>query len=176
MLKLKTGKDISVKEINLVISRFLQEVIEENTPYIWYSTETPFYNIYSDKISYDYSGEVRKMTYDELIDIKDNLGKSEVAYMFYNSKLEELLKEIRINRSEAIYVSNCGLHWVNYENLLEEKFRDWKYDSFDIYDPIAEEDDEELDMQVDDIYQDFLENTSHELYYKKILSKLRQEL
>lgn len=107
-------------EVSQLASRMLCEIISDNTPHSWVRTEEPFYNFYSDRINYDYSGEVRKLdkqSYDMLL---GQLGSSEASFL-YSSDLEELLNEIYINSWTPSYVSNCGKNWTSYMDLLRQR-------------------------------------------------------
>ncbi|SHH31777.1 hypothetical protein [Tepidibacter thalassicus] len=174
MFIMKNNCQIERKEIYLVISKLLIEVIETNKPYIWYKTEEPFINKYNGRISYDYSGEVREMTYTDIIKMKNELGKSEIAQILYFSKLDELLSEIYIDQWTPTFQSNYGKSWVSYKELLERSFNEWKYENFEIYNEETEEEDEDLDIELDNVLYDFLEDTSYEIYYAKILNSLKQ--
>ena len=151
----------------LVISNLLVKIIEQYTPFQWEQTTETFPHPYKiDKISYDYSGEVKPMTKEEFQEIVSNLGGEE-GY----SKLEELLSSIYINQWTATYTSNHGKHWINYMDLLQNKFNEWKYEHFQLYDEDGNELNEGLEMELDQSLYDFMENTSHEIYAKKILMK-----
>ncbi|WP_291583949.1 hypothetical protein [Clostridium sp. UBA6640] len=157
-----------MSEINLIISNFIFRIIEENVPYIWISEEEPFINQYNGKISYDYSGKVEKMVANDLKEIV----KNSPASMFYSSELESLLSEVHINQWIATHQSNFGKHWLNYKDLIEEKFNEWKYTNFNLYDEDGEELNEELDIELDDVFYKFLEKTPIDIYYAKILSRI----
>ncbi len=157
------------EEIMLVISNLIIEVIEKNTPYQWIQTVEPFPHPYKyDKISYDYSGETIPMIKEEFQKMAKDLDKDQ----WYTSKLHKLLDSVYIDEWVASYISNLGKSWISYFELLEDKFNEWKYDNFQLYDEDGNELDEDLEMELDDIFYDFIKNTSHELYYKKILKKL----
>lgn len=162
-----TGVHLPKQEIERLISNMLMAVIEENEPFQWIKTEEPFYNPYKNKISYDYSGEVRPMAKEEFQGIVANLGGKE----WYSSKLEELLSLVYINRWEPTYMSNYGKNWLNYKDLLQRKFSDWKYENFDLYDEDGNELNEELEIEIDEVLYTFLEQISHEMYARKILRK-----
>ncbi|ERI11691.1 hypothetical protein [Aneurinibacillus aneurinilyticus] len=156
------------QEITLIISNLIMKIIEQHSPYQWVKTEEAFPHPYKlDRISYDYSGEVKLMTKEEFQEIVANLGKKE----WYSSKLEELLESLYINQWTATYVSNCGKSWINYMNLLQDKFDEWKYKHFQLYDEDGNEVNEGLEDRLNQILYDFIENTSHEIYSKKILKK-----
>jgi hypothetical protein len=57
--------------------------------------------------------------------------------------------------------------------LLEEKFREWKHANFELYDEDGNELNEELEEKLDEIFYEFLENNSHEIYAQKILKSIR---
>lgn len=171
--KSKNNSLIHEIEIYTLISNLLHNVIEENEPHIWYKTEEPFISSYTGKLSYDYSGEVRKMTLEELIDLKENLGLSEYAQVCCESNLDELLSRIYINQWSASYTSNYGKNWITFKDLLEESFNDWKYESFEIYDEDGEEIVENLDISLDEVLVKFLKETDFELYYKKVLNQIK---
>lgn len=119
-------------------------------------------------VSYDYSGEVKGMNKAEFQKIVSALGDQE----WYSSKLEELLHSLYINQWTPTYTSNYGKHWVDYIDLLRDKFNEWKYENFQLYDEDGNELDEELELELDGCLYDFLEHTSHEIYVKKILKKI----
>jgi hypothetical protein len=142
--------------ITLYISHLLMEIIEQYTPFQWEQTSEAFY-----------SGEVRPMAKEDFQEIVSNLGEKE----WYSSKLEELLSSIYINQWTATYTSNHGKHWTNYLDLLQDKFNEWKYEHFQLYDEDGNELNDGLEMELDQIFYDFIENTSHEIYAQKILMK-----
>ncbi len=156
------------QEITLIISNIIMEIIEEHSPYQWMETVEAFPHPYRlDRISYDYSGEVKLMTKEEFQEIAGSLGKKE----WYSSKLEELLESLYINQWTATYVSNYGKNWISYMYLLQDKFDEWKYEHFQLYDENGNEVNEGLEDKLNQILYDFIENTSHEIYSKKILKK-----
>lgn len=53
-------------------------------------------------------------------------------------------------------------------DLLRETFDQWKYSHFEIYDEDGNEVNEDLNLQLDEIFEDFLENTSHEPFVREI--------
>lgn len=167
---LKNGENITEKEIGLIISNFLIEIIEKNIPHKWVGKEEPFHNIYNGRISYDYSGEVVKMS---IIDFKNILTDYSPNFI-YVSELDMLFQEIYINRWEPSYESNRGKNWISYKDILEEKYNEWKYESFELYDDDGnytqqeEADMEDVDIKLDELLQDFLTATSIDLYYAKI--------
>jgi hypothetical protein len=166
--KKKGGVIMEKQEIVLVISNLLTEIIEQYTPFQWVKTAEPFLHPYKvDKISYDYSGEVKPMLKEEFQEIVSTLGNQE----WYSSKLEELLHSLHINQWTPTYTSNYGKHWVNYMDLLQDKFNDWKYEHFQLYDEDGNELNEDLEMELDQCLYDFLEHTSHEMYVRKIVKK-----
>ena len=71
------------------------------------------------------------------------------------------------------FQSNYGKNWISYKGLLEESFNEWKYENFEIYNEDTEKDDEDLDIELDIVLEKFLEDNSHELYYAKVLSKIK---
>ncbi len=171
--KMLNGSLISKEEILSIITKLLHKVIETNTPYVWYETEEPFINMYSGNLSYDYSGEVRKMSLDELTNIKEKLGLSEYAEVCYVSELDELLSEIYIDQWEASYMSNRGKNWMSFKNLIEQDFNNWKYENFEVFDEDGEEIVEDLDIMLDDVLVAFLEETHYDLYFRKIANTIK---
>jgi hypothetical protein len=163
---------LHAEEIKLLISNMLIEVIETYIPHKWVDTVEPFMNRYNGRISYDYSGEVKEMTQEEFKEILLTLRKSEMP-LFYLPLLDKLLSNIYIDQWVPTYVSNYGKHWVSYKDLLEEKFREWRHANFELYDEDGNELNEELEEKLDEIFYEFLENTSHEIYAQKILKSIR---
>lgn len=172
MFTKKSSKNIDLIEIKLIVSNFIFDVIEENSPYMWIAEDEPFINQYSSKISYDHSGKVEKMTYSDLKQMVKDLGKKPVS-VCYSSELEELLSEIYINKWTPSYESNRGKNWTSYKEVLEEKFDEWKYENFNLYDEEGNDLNEELEFDLDQILYDFLKDTSIDIYYSKILKLLK---
>jgi hypothetical protein len=162
------GKCLDKQEFTLVISNLIMEIMEQHAPYQWVKTAEAFLHPYKlDRISYDYSGEVKPMTKEEFLEIVADLGKEE----WYTSKLEELLESLYINQCTATYISNHGKHWISYMNLLQDKFDEWKYEHFQLYDEDGNELNEGLEDELNQTLCDFIENTSHEIFSKKMLKK-----
>lgn len=156
------------QNITLIISNLITEIIEHHTPCKWVKTVEAFPHTYKlDRISYDYSGEVKSMTKEDFQEIVANLGKKE----WYSSKLEELLESLYVNQWTAAYASNYGKHWVSYMNLLQDRFDEWKYENFQLYDEDGNELNEGLEDELNQTLCDFIESTSHEMYSKKIFKK-----
>lgn len=57
-------------------------------------------------------------------------------------------------------------------DLLYECFDEWKYKHFDLYDENEEDLNEDLNIELDACLYDFLTDTSHELYAKRISKQL----
>ena len=178
MFTIKTDESIDVREINLVISKIIMEIIEKNIPHKLIATEEPFENTYNGRISYDYSGEVRKMTSSDLKSIiKDYNPNDSMTF----SRLDYLLEETYIDSWTATYQSNCGKNWSSYKDITQEKFNEWKNENFKIWDGDGEycKDDgvdmEQIDIELDEIFEMFLKNTSADLYLAKILKILQVE-
>lgn len=159
------------KEIDLLLSHIIMDVIEEHVAFKWEATKEPFINPYNGRVSYDYSGGVRKMTKEDLKEIEKTLGEND-ASMIFESKLDELLDTIHINNWTATYTSNLGKHWISFRDLVEEKYNEWKYENFELYDEDGEEINEELAEELDDLFFSFFRNTSHEMYVAKLLKKI----
>lgn len=159
------------QDIDLLLSHMVMSVIEEHVAFKWEATEEPFMNHYSGRVSYDYSGEVKKMTKEDLKEIEKTLGENDVSVCF-ESKLDELLEAIHINSWIPTYASNWGKHWVSFKDLFEEKYREWKYDNFELYDEEGNEMNEGLEEELDDLFYSFLRDTSYEVYLAKLLKAL----
>lgn len=173
MFKLKDDTLISKVEIFSIVSNLLHSMIEKNVPHIWYKTEEPFINNYTGNLSYDYSGEVRKATLNDLINLKENLGLSQYSKFCCESHLDELLSSIYVDRWEATYTSNYGKNWLNLKNMLERDFNAWKYENFDIFDEDDEEIVEGLDTSLDEVLVEFLKEVHYGLYFKEILKSIK---
>lgn len=171
---MKLYQNISFEDIYLVISDIIINVISHNTPYKWIATEEPFYNLIG-RISYDYSGIVEKMIIDDLRLLANNYKPDD----YHLSKLDYLLSNIYINSWNATYTSNYGKQWLNYNDLVEDLYRSWKYENFDIFDDDGEyiiidnEDMEQLDIELDNIFRTFLKETSPDLYLSRISKQLQ---
>jgi hypothetical protein len=113
--------------------------------------EEPFENIYNGRISYDYSGEVQKMS---VIDLK-RLSNDYEPNFIYVSKLDMLLPKVYINSWLPSYESNRGRNWISYKDLLYDKYNDWKYESFKLCCENNDDIDEELDSELDEVLEDF---------------------
>lgn len=153
------------QKIYEVISKFLIEIITDYIPYKWEASEEPFYNMYKDDISYDYSGEVSPMTLKDVVELYED---------YHNVTLDQTLEQLHINQWTATYISNYGKHWITFGGLLQERFNEWKYENFDIYDEETDEIDEELEEQIDDIYYSFLSETQSEIYLMRLLNEYKK--
>lgn len=161
-------KELDKKEISEIISGLLMEIIEQHSPFHWILTIEEFVHPYkAGKISRDYSGDVKPMTKKEFKEIISDLGEKH----WHSSKLEELLSSMHIGRWEATYISNNGRHWVSFEDLLYEKYNEWQGEKFVLYDKDGNDVDEELNMELNEILYDFIEDTPHEIYARKIFEK-----
>lgn len=169
---LKTGKTITPEEIEIILSRLLCEVIEENVPHLWVESEEPFTNPYTGRVSYDYSGKVQKATLRQIEVVLKGL-KISFRESFYLSPLDELLREIYINRWEPSYESNSGKHWTSYYGLLKDKFDDWKFNSFLLVDENGNYLDEDLDLDIDGVLDGFLKRATLDLYGQKLLNSVK---
>jgi hypothetical protein len=110
------------------------------------------------------------MTQEEFKEILLTLGKSDKS-LFYLSTLDKLLSNIYIDQWVPTYVSNYGKHWVSYKDLLEEKFREWKYANFELYDEDGNELNEEMEEKLDEIFYEFLEKLHMKFMHKKYLNQ-----
>lgn len=168
----KTGGIISYQEIKLVISNLLNNIIEENIPFTLVESEEPFYNVYKDKISYDYSGEVIEMTKEDLDDLVQSIDKEDLE--IYTSPLDKLISNIYINQWTPSYVSNLGKNWISYEYILTMEYNDWKYDNFILYDEENDIEFDDLEIDLDEILYNFIKETSHVLYIYKLYKTLNK--
>lgn len=103
-------------------------IIDTYDAYKHISTVEPFYNDYSDRDSYDYSGEVEKITRKDIIDNHKDVNKIldlEYIAIDENSSLDELFNNIYIDNWEASYISNYGKTWTNFTSLLIQNFEEW---------------------------------------------------
>ncbi|WP_242141969.1 MULTISPECIES: hypothetical protein [unclassified Bacillus cereus group] len=162
---------VGEKEISLILSHMIMNVIEQHVAFKWEPTKEPFISPYTGRVSYDYSGEVKKMTKEDLMEIEKTLGENNVSSC-YGSKLDELLDTIHINSWTATCTSNFGKHWISFKDLVEEKYNEWKYANFELYDEEGNEINEELEEELDDLFVSFLRNTSHEFYLRKLLQRM----
>lgn len=156
---------VNEDQIHLIVSKFIIDVIEENEICKWVYAEEPFYNFHKNKVSYDYSGEVVKMSLNEFENIAQN-----------SSSLEELLHELYVDRWEPTFISNYGKRWVDFLQLVNEKYDEWKYGNFELYDEDGNELNEELEIKLDETLRNFLENAPMEFYIKKIEQKLKDNM
>ncbi len=158
--------ELDTQAVNLVIARLLGKIIEQYPPHQWTKTEEAFPHPYQfNKVSYDYSGEVEPMTLETFQDLVNKLGNDH----WYSSKFEELLHNIYINRWVPTFTSNFGKHWQCYHDLLFDAYNDWKYTHFELYDEDGNELDEELENNLNECFEDFIHQTSPELYVKKMM-------
>jgi len=174
MFKTKSNYNLSLQEFNTILSKFLMETIEENSPHKWIYDEEPFINQYNGKLSYDYSGKVEPLSVLELKEFIDSLGNGEDSDI-YESCLDELLENLYVGYWEASYISNRGKNWVSYKDVFERKFNDWKYENFDLYNEDGEELNEELEEKLDNSFCEFLKKTSHLIYSAKMIKELKKE-
>lgn len=58
---------------------------------------------------------------------------------------------------------------MSFRDLFEEKYNEWKYANFELYDGKGNEMNEGLEEEIDDLFFDFLRDTSHEIYLAKLL-------
>ncbi|CAI8733906.1 MULTISPECIES: hypothetical protein [Bacillus] len=159
------------KAIDLLLSHMIMDAIDEHVAFKWEPIKEPCINSYTGRVSYDYSGEAKKMTKEDLKEIEKTLGGNNVSVNF-DSKLAELLGTIHINSWTATYTSNFGKHWISFRDLVEEKYNEWKHANFELSDEEGEEINEELAEELDDLFFSFLRDTSHEIYLAKLLKKM----
>ncbi|WXR61392.1 hypothetical protein WG909_13970 [Peptostreptococcaceae bacterium AGR-M142] len=166
MYILKDGTYLNKEDINLIISNFIIKTINDNEPYVCFIVEEPFANSYSGKISYDYSGDIRKMTYEDIVYLKKLLLNSTNNY---SSRLEKFLEQVYVNEWKPSLDVPQNKAWLTYRNLSEDLYNDWKFNNIDLFDNNDLEN-EELDIELDTIFYEFVEKTSYELYYARLLS------
>jgi hypothetical protein len=170
MYILKTKKEIFINDIHLIIVRIINNVIENNIPYKLESSEEPFINDYTGKMSYDYSGIAEKLIKSDL----EKIMKPDEIDFLYSSKLDKLLNEIYINEWRASYTSNRGKNWISYKDIIEEKYNEWKYEQFDIFDEDGEYivnehiNAEDIDSGLDDELELFIKTQKFDIYYARI--------
>jgi hypothetical protein len=139
-------------------------------PHYKIDSEEAFYNIYKDKVSYDYSGYVEAMDLNALENIKNNIGKEE-EFIIY--PLCELLCNIYIDSWRPTYESNLGKEWVSYYTLITEIFNEYKYTNYNLYDEEAEEMvNELLDIELDEQFELFFKDEPINPYYQKIKNSI----
>ncbi|MCT4585708.1 MAG: hypothetical protein N4A54_12350 [Peptostreptococcaceae bacterium] len=166
MYILKDGTYLSKQDIDLIISNFIIKTINNNEPYVCFMIEEPFANSYNGKITYDYSGDIRKMTYEDIVYLKKLLLNSTNNY---SSRLEKFLEQVYVKEWKPTEESPLNRAWLTYRNLSEDLYNDWKFNNFDFFDKNDLEN-EDLDIELDTIFYEFVEKTSYELYYARLLS------
>lgn len=121
------------KQVDEVVEELVSNIVKKTTSYVWYSTEEPFYSTYKDNVCYDYSGNVREATVEDIDTIASNLGKNPESDM-YMSLLDELLNSIYINEWRPSYESNYGKIWTTFSDLLINAFEEWKSETYELMD------------------------------------------
>lgn len=169
---LKTGNPITPEKIELIISRLLCEVIEENVPHLWVSGEEPIVNAYSGRVSYDYGRKVQKATYRQLEIILKGLRIS-FSDGFYLSPIDELLHEIYIENKDASYGSSSSKNLTSYYRLLKDKFNSWKNNELLLVDGIGKALDKDLGLDIEDVFDWFLKRAALGLYGQKLLNSVK---
>lgn len=154
------------KEIQLIFSNILINIIENNKPYKWIYTKESFVNKYNGSESFDNSGEVIEMS-EKNIMTTIKLINSSFLLDSEVPKLREILNDIKINRWTPTYKSNCGKYWISYLDLFKEKYKKFN-NSTSILKKIRRE-------EVEFFYKDFMENRSYQFYLAKMLKELRKE-
>jgi len=165
--------DLTIQDIKQNISKLIMEIINTNIPYKWIAGEVPFENRYG-KTSYDYSGDVAKMTIKDFEEINSNLNEI-INDSGYFCMLEALLSSVYINSWSATYCSNRGKNYINYYNLLQNSYEEWKSDNFDFTDEegyLDEEKFNQLNSRLNDIFDLFISNEQIDLYYEAILKTI----
>lgn len=143
----------------------IADVCNNTTPYNW---------VNENYVTWDSSGKVKVMTTNELQNIVNNLQLEKCCY---DNPLEELLNEIYIDESRASYVSGCGLFWTCYYNLIEEKFEEWLYDKYDVWDEDGEylEGMEDFEFECKDIFRNVIETSSIDIYVQMIKKNINDK-
>lgn len=159
-------------KVQLEISNMIINIIEQNSPYRWLPDCKPFVNRYNGKISYDKSGEVYRMSREDLKKIIVKIERSQLDTCIF-SPLQTLLEEIKIDKWIATYRPNCGKHWVSYNDILKSKFEYWKYNNLQA-DNIGCHKDEKFADDLDNIFLDFIENASYKFYSAKLLMEIKK--
>jgi len=131
--KLQVIDEAEVKEFVL---NLVESVINSNDPHLLIASKEPFENLFG-TISYDYSGNVRRLAKADHDTLINYLYESEQVGDGPN--LYGLLSHLFINEWTATYVSNSGKAWTSYWDLVTSEFDRWRYDNFEVMD-----DDEEL--------------------------------
>lgn len=177
----KTGEVVTAEEIKLIVADLITEIIIKNKPYSWIATKEPFYNIYKNQVSYDYSGTVIKMTKNDLDDLVRSI--QEDLKPCFSSPLDELLSSVYIDEWEPSYTSNYGKNWMDYRDLLSSEYSRWMYDNFIFYDEgsneITEGSDEitegseALEMELEEILIEFIKVSSWDIYLAKLYRSLQ---
>lgn len=163
------NREVSREEIELVISKIICEIIAERRPYVYVSGEEPFINKYTGNISYDYSGDVRKMKEEDLKELIEKLDQR-----IYSSLLDQLLEGTYINSWRASYISNYGKFWYSYKDLAREAFDEYKYETFEMYNEEDDDIDEDKDIALDEIFEDFIEKTDYKIYLKRLRNRIKE--
>lgn len=172
---LQNGEKLEYEYINLEISNMIINIFEKNIPYKWLPTTEPFINKYNGRLSYDKSGEVCRMREEDLKEIIKEIERKPLA-VYYSSKLQELLLEIKLDSWIATYESNYGKHWISYSDKLEETFNNWKYENFLLVDEAENYIDNKLEETLDGIYYDFMKNAPYKFYSTKLLKEIKKNM
>ncbi len=161
----KDGNIMTEYQIEKIIRELTIKIITDYVPHKWVLTEDPFQNQYNGRTSYDYSGEVEKMT-------KQNI---EQLYKEVSS-LEELLDRLYIDRWKSSNQPNRGKDWVTFNNLLYEEYKEWIYDNFEVYDKETDDYIEDVYFGLEDSLVGFLSNEPAYKYIEKIKSMCEEEI
>lgn len=169
-MKEKMKDRLVKKDIEKKLREYILKILKSEELFLVMPTKEPFYNIYSDKISYDYSGEAKPLSSSNLQEFKSQFKNlTEVGY----SKLEALLWTVTEDNWMASYESNRGKNWVSfYDNV----FNYWNELVFELFRDINLEDHPELDdFLVDEsnlMFYDFLNYENHKPYYEIIMKRV----
>ena len=170
--KLKTGNLITAEEIELIISKLLFEVIEQNSPHIWVPREEPIMSPYTGRVSYSSGSTLEKATFVQMEVILKGLRIGFRDYC-YDSPIDELLQEIYISKQNSSLEPNCSNSWVSYHRLLKDKFDEWKSGVFHLLDDKGNHISGDLSRDIDDVFYCFIRRTPFDLYGKKILTMVK---
>ncbi len=159
----RKGEKVDVDWIRLQFDELIEWLIDHQYPLAWYDDNHPF----------DRSGQVRSMVFQDLAHLYVKATKR--VDCMGREPAEVFLSGLYTRRTSPTYVSGCGLRFDTYRDLLEEAYRECCYERYPIYDGEADEYDDDLDLELMELFNGFLTQLEVDPLYDR-LEKLIREL
>lgn len=140
----------------------VESLVAYQYPMAWYDDNHPF----------DRSGQVRPMVFQDLAHLYVTATKREDP--MNREPAEVFLGGLYTRRTSATFESGCGLRFDTFLDLLKRAYEECCYERYPIYDGEADEYDDDLDLELMDLFYHSLTQLEVDPLYDRLEKQIRE--